>query len=89
MGDIPTYELRDGDDVIRVKPCRACYEMTGRAVVPYFVVDNDIESLVPLFSTFCPKCRNGMIQLLHIDRLQERWNNWEQPLQDWIDDLDW
>ena len=88
------FELRDGYDVVHVKPCRRCYERDGKIVKPEFYQFSDDVSFVDTYRIFCPECDDkiflsGMVSDFSPDKAEKRWNDWEEPLEDWESDIDW
>lgn len=88
--EIPIYELNDGTgETIRVKPCRQCYEKSHIIFKPNFYWISDDIDWRNLYRIYCPYCSLGMVEEHSPNGLETRWNDWDQPLESWIDDLDW
>ena len=87
---VELYELSDGfGETVHVKPCRRCYERRGEITKPEFVwfsVDINWENC---YRVSCPKCDYGMVAANDPENVEERWNDWDEPLTDWEEDLDW
>lgn len=94
FGDVPgpaveLYELSDAGDTVRVKPCRKCLEDRGETVKPEFAwFSNDLD-WENCYRVSCPKCENGMVAANDPKNVEDRWNDWDKPLTDWEEDLDW
>ena len=87
--EIPIYELNDGTgETIRIKPCRQCYA-NGHIFEPQFYWISDDTTWTNMWRVYCPNCGLGMVEEHMPDNLETRWNNWDQPLESWNDDLDW
>lgn len=91
---IPIYELHDMEETVHVKPCRRCYERNGEITKPKFYWWSDDIAWTNMYRVYCPVCDHenlsGMTESeWRIDELQQRWNDWDESLDEWEEDIDW
>ena len=94
FGDVPEpavelYELSDAGDTVTVKPCRKCFEDRGETAKPEFTWFSDDLNWTNCYRVSCPKCEKGMVADHDPKNVEERWNDWDKPLEEWEEDLDW
>lgn len=84
------FELSDdAGEAVHVKPCRRCFQRHGNIVQPDFTWFSDDVNYVNNYRVSCPKCENGMVAAYDPENVEERWNDWDKPLEEWEEDLDW
>lgn len=76
------YELRDGADVAKVKPCRIC----GGRPTFYCFETTEMENGYHLG---CNRCDIANIQLWGYEELVETWNNWAVDIDCWKENVDY
>ena len=96
MIEVDKFELFDGiDTTVHVKPCRRCQEKNGEIVTPEFRWFSDDVNFVNYYLINCPVCfdvygRSGMSENeRNIRSMEEKWNDWNRPLEEWEDELNW
>ena len=88
--NVELYDLSDGiDETVQVKPCRKCLERRGIISKPTFRWFSDDVNFINSYRVECQKCKYGMVSYNDPKNVEERWNNWNESLESWINDLDW
>lgn len=91
--EIPIYELHDMDATVHVKPCRRCYERNGKITEPKFYWWSDDIEWKNMYRVYCPVCDHDYLSGVdepewNLDVLENRWNDWDKPLEEWEGDMD-
>lgn len=70
------YEFKEGNDVVKIKPCRLC---SGKPEFYFF----DTWNLENWYYLGCKKCNIGDCISWTYDKLVERWNDWSIDIENW------
>lgn len=78
--EIPLYKLNDAQEVVRVKPCRRCYEKSKTIQRPKFYWYSDDINYINMYRVYCPVCDHDYLSGVvepewNLDVLENRWND--------------